>query len=512
MDLKLLCDAAGLSCPVEQEALEITSIAVDSREVTKGSLFLCIKGFHRDAHECIPEAIKAGATCILVQEGADVPWGEIPPEITVIKVKDPRRASAYLYDAWYGFPSKHLKIIGVTGTNGKTSVTHILQHVLESALCKCGVIGTVGCESLGRRLDVGAMDPLANMTTPDPRELYRVLAEMRKDGVEYVLMEVTSHALALQKTAPIHFRAALFTNLTPEHLDFHKTMDAYAEAKARLFEQSELSVILMDSPYAKTMLSHARGRAVTCSATDALCDYCATERSVLGQSGVSYRLLYPSGSVALRCAIPGSFTVPNSMLAAVCALELGLGVGRIQDALRSIPGVKGRMEKLRLGIDADFTVMIDYAHTPDAMENLLRSVNALKKHGERTVLLFGCGGDRDREKRALMGKIATTHADAVIVTSDNSRGEDPEDIIAQILQGVEKNAVCTVIQKRDDAIRYAIETARTGDWILLAGKGHEEYEIDREGRKPFSEREIVLEAFEHVRIRRRMQNDGLSEI
>lgn len=504
MKLKLLCDAADIVCPAESEDLEISSIATDSRDVERGGMFICICGLHVDAHRFIPNAIASGASCILVQEEAEIDEKLLSGAV-ILRAKNTRRASACIYDAWYSFPSRRLKMIGVTGTNGKTTVTHILRHILECALYKCGLIGTVGCDSAGKHLDARSRNTLANMTTPDPPELYRMLSQMVADGVEYVLMEVTSHALALGKLEPIRFLAGIFINLTPEHLDFHKTMDAYADAKAELFSKSELSIILADSPYAERMKASAGGRVVTCTAADAFAEYKAEDVSLLGQNGVSYRLSFPKGSSHIKCSMAGSFAVPNSLVAAACALELGIGIGKIKDALRSIAGVKGRMERVRLGVEADFTVMIDYAHTPDALENLLRSVKNIKKIGDRIVLLFGCGGDRDHGKRPLMGQLASELADAVIVTSDNSRTEEPQTIISQILVGMDKRTPCTVITDREDAIRYAIQNARAGDWILLAGKGHEEYEIDRSGRKPFSEKQIVLDAFEKRRTKERSQ-------
>lgn len=507
MKLKCLCDGAGLECPCGYEELEISSVETDSRDVKSGSMFICIRGFRTDSHSLIPDVVAAGASCVVVCEDAtlDQAW---ETSLAVIRVADTRSSSACIYNAWYGFPSQKLKLIGVTGTNGKTTVTHIMRHILESCFCKCGLIGTVGCDSAGRHLEGNLRDPLANMTTPDPRELYRMLGEMVSDGVEYVLMEVTSHALALGKLEPLEFEAAIFTNLTPEHLDFHGSMEAYAEAKAKLFEKSRLSVILADAPYAEYMRARVTGRCVTCALTDTRADYRADEIEYHGQNGVSYRLVYTKGNIALRCPMAGHFTAANSLVAAVCALELGFGVGKIKDSLRSIAGVKGRMEKIRLGVDADFTVMIDYAHTPDALENLLRSVRLLKSEGERIVLLFGCGGDRDHGKRPRMGQIASTYADLVIVTSDNSRSEDPEEIIAQILTGIDPKTAHKVIVDRAQAIHDAVENAQTGDWILLAGKGHEEYELDRAGKKNFSEKEIVMRAFEARKQNCKTHQDG----
>ena len=499
MKLKFLCDAASIACPAAEEEREIASIETDSRYVETGAMFVCIRGLHTDGHTYIADAVSAGACCVLVEADAEV---EPIKGVVFLKTNNTRRAVSLLYDAWYGFPTQKLKMIGVTGTNGKTSVTHMLRSILEASLCRCGLIGTVGCESVGRHLAKSSRDPTANMTTPDPAELYRCLSEMVDDRVEYVLMEVTSHALALGKLEPIHFDAAIFTNLTPEHLDFHGTMEAYADAKAALFEKSKLSVINLDSPYANRMIAHASGKVVTCAVRENA-DYTA-EVLASSEAGMTYNVCSGSTRLRVSCPIPGSFTVMNSMQATICALELGFGATVIKDALASLTGVKGRMERVRLGLGADFTVLIDYAHTPDALENLLRTAKQMKKNGQRVVLLFGCGGDRDKSKRAVMGKIASDNADHVIVTSDNSRSEDPETIIEEILAGIDPQKPHTVIPDRTAAIWYAVRNAQRGDVILLAGKGHEEYEITHEGRSPFFEKEIVREAFAS---RRRPQNN-----
>ena len=492
MRLKELCLAAALSCPVGEEEREIETIVTDSRDLAKNCMFICIRGLHTDGHAYIGEAIRAGAACIITdsQYGGEADAGRT----LLLRATDTRCACAKLFDAWYGYPSRRLRFIGVTGTNGKTSVTHMLKSIFEAALCRCGLVGTVGCESAGRFLDSTPHHArLANMTTPDPEELYRILREMADDGVEYVLMEVTSHALALHKLEPIEFEAAIFTNLTPEHLDFHGSMEAYAKAKATLLAKSRLAILNADSPYVGQMRAACKGRAVTCS-VKGNADYTAEGVSV-GEGGVSYRLSSGSSTLRLSCPIAGDFTVVNSMQAAICALELEVGAAAIKVGLSSLAGIRGRMERVRLGLDADFTVLIDYAHTPDALENLLRTVKRLRKPGQRTVLLFGCGGDRDKSKRKTMGAIASAYADVIVLTSDNSRSEDPQAIINDILTGIDPQTLCYVIPNRREAITYAVQTAKKGDLLLLAGKGHEEYEITKEGRKPFREKEIVREAF-----------------
>ena len=284
MKLKELCQAAALECPGSDAETEISAIAMDSGRVTKGSLFVCIRGLHTDGHTYIGEAIAKGAVAVLCETGRE------PAQIPTVYSDNPRRAAARLYNAFWGNPVASLKFIGVTGTNGKTTVTHMLRAILESSMYRTGLIGTVGCESCGRHLAAQNRDPLANMTTPDPPDLYRMLREMVDDGVEYVLMEVTSHALALGKLDPIRFAAGIFTNLTPEHLDFHGTMDAYADAKAELFRRSALAVVNTDSPYGERMRRAAAGRCVTCSAVGRPADYRAENLRLASVRGVEYEL------------------------------------------------------------------------------------------------------------------------------------------------------------------------------------------------------------------------------
>lgn len=491
MRLSILCEAASIFCPPEERDREITAIVSRSQEIVKGCLFVCIRGLHTDGHALASAALLGGAACVLVEDGASFPRSL---NGLYLSVPSTRRALSLLCNAWYGFPTRKLRIVGVTGTNGKTSVTHMLRAILEANFRRCGIIGTLGCESGGRRLFYQGSDPLANMTTPDPEELYRILAEMADDGVEYVLMEVSSHALALEKTAPIIFEAAIFTNLTPEHLDFHGSMEAYAEAKASLFASSRLSVINLDSPWAERMIQSANGKTVTCSMEQQNADYTATELSLHSQNGAFYRLQASTISLPIHCPMSGAFHAVNSMQAAICAMELGVDPQAVATGLSQMCGVKGRMEEVALGTGADFRVFIDYAHTPDALETLLQSARRMQKNEGRVILVFGCGGDRDRKKRPVMGRIATSLADFTVITSDNCRSEDPLSIIGEILEGVERNASFAVIPRREEAVRFAVKEARSGDLILLAGKGHEEYEITREGRRPFCEKTLIRDA------------------
>ena len=472
---------------------EITEIVTDSREASLGCMFICLCGQHEDGHRHIREAMIRGAVAVVIQRGESVPASH--PYVNFIECENTRRAAALLYSAWYGNPSRRLNVIGVTGTNGKTSTTHILKTIFEAALYKCGLIGTVCCSSGERRIYAQADDPLANMTTPDPKQLYRMLAFMAADNVEYVFMEVSSHALALCKTDGIEFDTAIFTNLTPEHLDFHGNMENYKAAKAKLFDSSKTSVINADDRYARDMIKASKGRAYTYSVKRNIADFCAESVINRGVGGINYTLRSKNTIMKLGCAIPGDFTVYNTLSASACALLHGISPSLICSALKSVGGIEGRMERVKLPSGSDVSVFIDYAHTPDALESLLKSFRGFVREGQRIILVFGCGGDRDKSKRKVMGSIASRLADLSVVTSDNSRGERAEDIISDICSGFDGGEY-TVIKDRKEAIEYAITSARAGDVVILAGKGHERYEIDLLGRHDFDERKIVFECAE----------------
>lgn len=437
-----------------------------------------------------------------------------------ISVSNARVAAACLYDAWYGHPTRNIRLVGVTGTNGKTSVSTMLYRILKNAGIPCGLLGTVGCFASHRDAPLGGVDgqPYSGMTTPDPQELYALLARLaselsaRKGITPVIVMEVTSHALSLGRVAPLCFELSVFTNLSSEHLDLHGTMEDYFEAKLRLFEVSRGAVINADDRWGRRLLAepvpvhhyhicHAEGLQNLspdrmCPAGEGTCTrYYAEQVKYAGEDGVSFKLASPDIRLRLRCPVPGVFTVMNAMEAAVAALALDVSPAVVRDTLATFGGVPGRMERIRLPeTDIPFSVFIDFAHTPDALENLLASVHRFRRRGQRIILVFGCGGDRDRSKRKVMARIASRMADSLVITSDNSRSEDPNEIIADILAGVDKESEFAVVPNRAEAIRYAIRHARAGDIILLAGKGHENYEIDREGKHPFCETDIAVEA------------------
>lgn len=485
--------------------LEIIDIFSDSRKVKKDSLFVCISGTKVDGHKHIGEAIEKGASVILAKAGAEIDENLFSHDGAplLLITENTRKALAHIWNNRYSRPAEDMKLIAVTGTNGKTSITHMLREIFDTALYKTGLIGTVRCYSGEKLISIRSEDERANMTTPDPRELYEMLAVMHDDGVKYVFIEATSHALALDKLAPLHFEAAVFTNLTTDHLDFHGSMENYLAAKKKLFHMADTAIINGDDPYSASIAEEAEAGGCKnirlCTLDEhRRCDYTAMNINSLGCDGVEYILSSVCSVFKVKSPIPGRFTVMNTLQAASCALALGIDCRSIQDALRHMKGIDGRFERVKLCPGADFSVFIDYAHTPDALENLLLTARDFRKKGQRIVLLFGCGGDRDRSKRSEMGKIASHFADFTVITSDNSRSEEPRDIISDITVGFDfsARAQALIIEDREEAIYYVIENALHGDIILLAGKGHEEYEIDKNGKHPFSEKKIAREAAE----------------
>ena len=491
MKLYSLLAVAGIKCPSDISDIEIKSIVTNSSDVCVGCMFVCIRGVRFDSHTLAHEVILKGAAAIVVdsQSCVDVPMG-----FPVIVVENTRSAMACLYAAFYGNPQNKLKFIGITGTNGKTSTAKMLYEILHAVGIPAGLIGTVGCISRTGAIDIRSGNKLANMTTPDPPELYKILSVMVSDGVEYVIMEVTSHALALCKVEPIVFDYALFTNLTRDHLDFHGDMESYFNAKRSLFTKCKKGIINIDDIYGR-VIATSMEYPITCSQDGREATYMATEVKLNGSRGVEYKLTSRRARLRVSTQIPGNFTVMNSLMAISCASEIGVGAMDIKRAMRSISGTDGRLERVDIGIDADISVFIDYAHTPDALQNLILSARTFISKSQRIIVLFGCGGERDRDKRKIMGHIASSLADMTIITSDNPRSEDSHSIIRDILKGVNKESNFTVIPDRREAIEYAVLIARAGDVILLAGKGHEAYEIVGNEKRPFSEKQIVIDSF-----------------
>ncbi len=447
--------------------IEVNRIESDSRKVTEGCLFVCIKGYEADGHAYAEMAAQKGAAAILAQD-------EISVSCPVIYTENTRKAMASACHIFHGKPSEKFKLIGITGTNGKTTTTFLIKQILEAAGQKVGLIGT-NQNMIGQKVL-----PTAR-TTPDSFELQALFAQMAEEKVDTVVMEVSSHALYLDRVYGCDFDIGVFTNLTQDHLDFHKTMDAYADAKAILFDHCRQGVVNTDDGWAHKMLNGSCS--YTTYGVDSDADLKTTDIQ-LHARGVDFKI----GDVAFTLGIPGKFSVYNALSAIGAAQGMGLSLPFIKEALAKAKGVKGRAEVIDLGFD--FTVLIDYAHTPDGVENILKTAKGFAK-GD-VIILLGCGGDRDNKKRPIMGEIATTLADFAIITSDNPRTEDPAKIIEDILAGV-KGDRYTVIQDRRAAISYALHNAKKDDVVILAGKGHEDYQIIGKEKRHFDETEILFE-------------------
>ena len=457
--------------------MEITDVCYDSRRVCAESLFVAINGLGEDRYAYIEAAVKSGAACVICSRA---PVSKIP----YLLVEDTLEALALISANFFGRPAKKMKLVGVTGTNGKTTVSHLIKQMLEKLTGKpVGIIGTIHNK-------VGDTEYEAGSTTPEAYELHKLFAEMNEAGCEYVVMEVSSHSLAMKRVYGINYAAAVFTNITQDHLDFHGSMEEYARAKSLLFKQTKHAAVNADDEIIAEIMKTAECPLLTFSAKSDEWDLVAKQIR-LHADKVDFCALEIGMLERTELAIPGVFSVYNA-LATVAGLQLlGFELPETAKLLPECHGVKGRAEVVPTG--RDFTVIIDYAHTPDALENIITTLKACAKG--RVVTLFGCGGDRDKTKRPIMGETAGRLSDYVIVTSDNPRTERPEDIIEAILGGMtEVKTPYTVIENRREAIYFALKNAKPGDTILLAGKGHETYQTIGNESFPFDEREIVAGA------------------
>lgn len=457
---------------------EIKDIRYDSRAVEPGDLFVAVTGYRSDGHRFIQQALEKGAAAILCQTRpeADTPY---------ILTPDSRRALAAVSAAYFGHPSREMTVVGVTGTNGKTTSTLLIKHMLEDCLhTKAGLVGTISNW-------IGDEEIPTERTTPESYDLQKLFRRMADAGCTHAVMEVSSHALCLHRVEGVRFRAGIFTNLTQDHLDFHKTMENYAAAKALLFSQCDAAAVNGDDPWAGFMIERARCPVISFSALGKDADIQA-ENVRLSSSAAEFDAVSGGERAHVRLAMPGAFSVSNALTALAAGKLLGAGLADAAASLGRARGVKGRVEVVPTA--GDYTVVIDYAHTPDALEKVLRTMKAVSDG--RVVALFGCGGDRDRTKRAKMGAIAAREADYSIVTSDNPRTEDPEAIMADILSGMPESAPRTVIADRAAAICWAIDHHRPGDVIVLAGKGHETYQEIQGIKRSMDERKIVAD---HIR-------------
>ena len=476
MKLKELLQGLNVLEATADLETDISHVSYDSRQTRPGDLFVAMHGFAVDGHDFIGKAMEAGAAAVLCEKA---PREDIP----YVRVADSRRALAVVGANFYGHPADAMTMVAVTGTNGKTTTTYLLKAILEQALgAKVGLIGTnqnmIGQEVLP-----------TERTTPESFELQGLLAQMRSGGCTHVVMEASSHALFLDRVYGIHYAVGIFTNLTQDHLDFHKTMEAYCDAKSILFRNCDTGVVNADDPWTGRLMEHASCKVLTYS-EKADSDLRA-ENISLEADHVAFTAVTAEKRVPIRVNIPGGFMVYNTLDVLGAALALGISLEKSAEILASVPHVKGRVEVVPTP-GKDYTILIDYAHSPDGMENVLSSVKGFAKG--RTVALFGCGGDRDKMKRPKMGKAAADLADFAIVTTDNPRTEVPADIIADILPGFAgSDTPYVVVEDRVEAIHWAMDHAQPGDVIVLCGKGHETYQEVNHVKHPMDEREIVAE-------------------
>lgn len=455
---------------------EISGVSYDSRKTEKGDMFVAIRGFEADGHKFIPKAVENGAAVILCEEkpSCDIPY---------VLVSDSRYGLAIVSRDFFGDPASEMTMIGITGTSGKTSSSYLIKHMLESKLdAKVGLIGTNGNM-------IGDEFLHTEHTTPESYELHKLFRHMADSGCTHVVMEVSSHSLTLERVAGIHFDVALYTNLSQDHLDFHGTMEEYAAAKRKLFSMCSLGCFNLDDAWADFMRDGASCRTMTFSTEKNEADLVAKDIR-LTADGVRFASVSGDEISITKLGIPGMFSVYNALGTMSVGLALGLSLADCSDAMSSAKGVKGRLEIVPTG--RDFSVVIDYSHKPDALEKVLKTLKPVTRG--RLIALFGCGGDRDKLKRPIMGRIAADNADLVVVTSDNPRTEDPDEIIREIVAGMkDKRTPTKVICDRREAIAWAIDNAAPGDVLLLAGKGHEDYQVVGHEKHHMDEREIVAD-------------------
>jgi len=471
------------------DQIEVTGITADSRKVKPGDLFICLSGFTVDGHAYAKKAAEQGAVAILVEKEVDV-------DAVTVRVPDTRRAMALIADKFYASPTQELKVIGVTGTNGKTTTTHLIDKILRDQQKRTGLIGTI-------HMRIGDEYEELKNTTPDVLELQHSFRRMRDIDTEYAIIEVSSHALDLGRVRGCDIHTAIFTNLTQDHLDHHKTMENYRQAKSLLFAQlgnqyragALKTAILNADDEASEYFAHVTAARVITYGIERAADVRASEYRI-SSAGTYIKLETFAGSIDLHLKLIGKFNVYNVLAAVAAGLVEGISLADMKNSLEEISGVNGRFETVHAG--QNFTVIVDYSHTPDSLENVLTTVKELAKG--RIFCLVGCGGDRDKTKRPIMAKIATKYSDMSVLTSDNPRSEDPEAILQDMIAGVSDVPTnrYTSIADRREAIFYAVSQAKENDVILIAGKGHETYQTIKGVNYPFDDRAVAREAIQHV--------------
>ncbi|EOU1613034.1 UDP-N-acetylmuramoyl-L-alanyl-D-glutamate--2,6-diaminopimelate ligase [Clostridium perfringens] len=482
MILKSLLKGLDYEVIKGNEESKVQNIRYDNRKIEQGDAFVCVKGFKVDGHYFIGDAIKKGAKTLIVQEDVSV-----QEDITIIKVRDTRKALAIMSSNYFGNPKDKLKIIGITGTNGKTTSAFIIKSILEKAGFMTGLIGTIANYIGNKKVD-------AVRTTPESYELHELFKNMVDAGVEYCVMEVSSHSLELDRVYGVQFEEGIFTNLTRDHLDFHKTFENYYNAKFKLFERSNHSIINLDDPYGANIVKDIEERGVKTKVStfsiEKESDFKAFE--IKSHSNGSEFKVNLESIEEFSINIPGEYNIYNSLGCIICAYNLNIPMDKIKEGLSDVV-IPGRCELVAKEKNLPYSIIIDYAHTPDGLENILSTVKAFTKN--RMISVFGCGGDRDKVKRPQMGKIGCELSDIAIITSDNPRSEEPMDIINDIVKPLNyDNFVIEV--NRKEAIRKAMNMALEGDVIVIAGKGHETYQILKDETIHFDEREVVYDILE----------------
>lgn len=461
---------------------EIDNISWDTRRLKEKSLFICVKNRNVDRHSFAVEAVNKGAIALVIQDNID----NLPQNITVIKVGDSRKAMAVMASKFYGDVAKKLKLIGVTGTNGKTSITHFISNILKDLEVKCGVIGTIENSIDGEKLKTEKLNP----TTPDAIELQASLNEIYEKGGTYTVMEVTSSALSADRVYSCDFEIGIFTNLTRDHLEEHGTMESYKKAKMKLFNMCKIGIVNIDDHVSQEIIKASKCKIITYGIEN--------DADIHGSNieytsdGIRFLIKYKGIEKSVKINMQGKFSVYNTLATIATCSALGFDLDEIIDRLSKVRGAKGRFEMVPN--NKGILTIVDYAHSPDSLENVLKTAREISKG--KIILAFGCGGNRDKEKRGMMGEIARKYSDYCVITSDNPRSEEPGNIIDDIAKGLGGDTTrYEKIEERKKAIYKALSLAKNGDVVIIAGKGHENYQIFRDRTIHFSDMEVIEEYF-----------------
>lgn len=465
--------------------IDITGVTCDSRKVKHGDIFVSIKGLKTDGHLFASDAVKNGAVVVVAENRLD-----LPVEITRIQVENSRKTLSLISDLVNGKPTSNLMLVGVTGTNGKTTTTFLLESIFASSGKKTGLVGTIEYRIGNKVLPV-------ERTTPEACDLHKIFSQMHHEGVDVAVMEVSSHAIDLHRVDHCRFDAAIFTNLSQDHLDYHKTMEEYFKAKVKVFKNTfdkpTVHVLNIDDPYGQEIARMSTSKVVTYGVNSSEADIRATNIKI-NKSGSEFKVSTSTGDLCINSQLKGIYNVYNSLAAIATALSLNVSRKAIKEGIENVLKIPGRFEIIDSGPYYKATVVVDYAHTPDSLEKVIKTVKEIAE--AKVITVFGCGGDRDRTKRPEMGEVAARLSDFTILTSDNPRSEEPEKIIDEIETGVKKvkeaNYIC--LTNRHEAINAAIKMAKKGDFVIIAGKGHEKGQIFKDKVLPFSDQEVASEA------------------